>query len=96
MAFAANKADLYETEQVNEESGRDYAKEIGAIFKLTSAKNASGIEEVFKSVGLKFIDPEYSEDKTEEQIEKEKIRRQTIKISPVANNDKEQTKKGCC
>jgi hypothetical protein len=44
IAFAANKADLYETEQVNEESGRGYAKDIGSIFKLTSAKNSSGIE----------------------------------------------------
>ena len=96
---------MYESEQVNEESGRGYAKEIGSIFKLTSAKNSSGIEvnllfictqDLFKSVGLKFIDPEYSEDKTEEDIDKEKIRRNTVRISQIPKKDEEQAKKGCC
>lgn len=34
-------------EQVPEETGRNFAKEIGAIFKYTSAKNASGIDVTF-------------------------------------------------
>lgn len=45
IAVAANKADLYEHEEaVPEAKGRDFAKEIGAVFKYTSAKNATGID----------------------------------------------------
>ena len=44
IAIAANKSDLYEQEEVDEEKVRAFAKEIDAIFKLTSAKNASGID----------------------------------------------------
>ena len=59
IAIAANKSDLYENEQVNEEEARNYAKSVGAIFIGTSAMNASGIEDLFKAVGSKFIDPNY-------------------------------------
>ena len=62
IAIAANKCDLYEDEKVKEEEGREFAKEIGAYFKLTSAFLNSGIEELFKSVGCKLINPNYSED----------------------------------
>ena len=33
-------------------TGRAFAKEIGAIFKSTSAKNQKGIEELFKDIGI--------------------------------------------
>ena len=59
IAIAANKSDLYEIEQVNEEEARNFAKSVGAIFFTTSAMNSSGIEELFKAVGSKFIDPNY-------------------------------------
>jgi len=59
IAIAANKSDLYEIEQVNEEEARNYAKNVGAIFFTTSAMNSSGIEELFKAVGSKFIDPNF-------------------------------------
>ncbi len=41
---------------------RQYANEIGAVFKLTSACTSAGIEELFKSIGCKFLDPNYRED----------------------------------
>jgi putative ribosome biogenesis GTPase RsgA len=44
IAIAANKSDLYDQEQVDEQKAKAFAKEIGAIFKSTSAKNASGID----------------------------------------------------
>jgi hypothetical protein len=44
VAIAANKSDLYESEDVEEEKVRAFAKEIDAIYKLTSAKNSSGID----------------------------------------------------
>lgn len=42
--MAANKSDMYENEEVEEQAGRGFAKDSGAIFKYTSAKNASGID----------------------------------------------------
>ena len=59
IAIAANKSDLYEIEEVNEEEARNYAKSVGAIFIATSAMNSSGIEDLFKAVGSKYIDPNY-------------------------------------
>jgi hypothetical protein len=35
---------MYENEEIDEALGRALAKEIGAVFKYTSAKNNSGIE----------------------------------------------------
>ena len=62
IGLAANKCDLIENEQVPEEKAREFAKEIGAIFKLTSACTSIGIEELFVGVGCKFLDPNYKED----------------------------------
>ena len=60
--MAANKSDLIDSEKVSEEKAREFAKEIGAIFKLTSASTSVGIEELFVGVGCKFLDPNYKED----------------------------------
>ena len=49
--LVGNKKDLYTKEQVDEETGRNKAKEINAIFKLTSAKNERGaINEYIKEL----------------------------------------------
>jgi hypothetical protein len=43
-------------EQVKEEEGREFAQKIGAIFRLTSAKNGEGIKEMFNVIGKKYLD----------------------------------------
>ena len=68
IAIAANKCDLYEDEKVKEEEGREFAKEIGAYFKLTSAFLNSGIEELFKTIGVKFLDDYINNLNKEEDI----------------------------
>jgi small GTP-binding protein len=55
LAVAANKSDLYMKEQVKEEEGREFAQKIGAIFRLTSAKNGEGIKEMFNVIGKKYL-----------------------------------------
>ena len=60
--MAANKSDLFDKEQVPEGDARNYASEIGAVFKLTSACSGTGIEELFKSIGCKFLDPNFKEE----------------------------------
>ena len=61
IGLAGNKIDLYDKEQVSEAEARKYASEIGVVFKLTSALNGTGIEELFKILGRKIFDPNYIE-----------------------------------
>ena len=68
--MAANKCDLIDSERVSEERAREFAKEIGAIFKLTSASTSIGIEELFIGVGCKFLDPNYKEDENKKPVAK--------------------------
>jgi len=51
LAVAGNKCDLEETRQVSREEGRQYAEQINAIFKETSAKRDENIEELFMEIG---------------------------------------------
>ena len=62
IGLAANKSDLIDKEEVPEGEARQFALDIGAIFKLTSASNGSGIEDMFKSIGCKYLDPNYKDD----------------------------------
>ena len=56
FGLAGNKKDLFQNEQVNEDEGEKKAKEIGALFKLTSAKNGQmGINEFMGSLLEKYI-----------------------------------------
>ena len=49
-ALAANKADLFDKEEVNEDEGRNFAEEKNLIFYLTSACNRTGIDNLFKDI----------------------------------------------
>ena len=62
IGLAGNKSDLFDKEEVREEEAQNYAKEIGAIFRLTSACTSLGIEELFKCIGCKLLDPNYKDD----------------------------------
>ena len=64
IGIAANKCDLYDNEAVSEEKARQFAEKIGAIFKLTSAYTSVGIEELFVTLGSKFLDPNFKDDGT--------------------------------
>ena len=50
LGLAGNKKDLFQQEQVTEEEGEKKAEEIGAIFKLTSAKTKVGINEFIEQL----------------------------------------------
>ena len=92
IGIAANKCDLYDNEQVPEEEARAFADEIGAVFKLTSANTNTGIEELFKAVGCKVLDPNFSE---EVETTNNKKPTPVIKIEGD-NNQVNKKKKGCC
>ena len=55
ICLAGNKCDLFEREAVTEEEGKELAKEMGAIFQLTSPKEKIGINELFQTVGYKVL-----------------------------------------
>lgn len=90
IAVAANKSDLYDHEEVDEGIGRGFAQSNNLIFRYTSAKNASGIDELFESIGEKLLDPEQN-GKTPEK--KENVRN-TIILNK--QNKKDEDKGGCC
>ena len=57
MALAGNKNDMYEQEEVEENEGKELAKQLGAIFQKTSAKESTGVEDLFTKIGKKFLNP---------------------------------------
>ena len=61
MALAGNKNDMYEHEEVEESEGKELAKSLGAIFQKTSAKESTGVEDLFLKIGKKFLNPNSSE-----------------------------------
>ena len=92
MALAGNKNDMYEHEEVEENEGKDLAKELGAIFQKTSAKESTGVEDLFLKIGKKFINPNAgdspSSGKVESQPKGQKLKSESQKS--------EGGKKGCC
>ena len=99
IAVAANKSDNYLEQQVSNEDGKNLAKELNAIFQLTSAKLGSGINELFKLIAEKYIDP--SKNISESYLCKEEIieQKNKIKLEEIRNKKKEeekQKKRQCC
>ena len=64
-AVVANKNDLYESQQVNEEEAKEFAKSINAIYQSTSAKSNSGIATLFDNIGHRFFDPNFNTNEIE-------------------------------
>ncbi len=60
IAIAANKSDLVEQEAVHLSEGKKFAEDHNAIFKMTSAKDGTGIRDLFASipVALGLINPQ--------------------------------------
>ena len=61
LAVVGNKNDLYEIEKVSEDEGRNYAKEINAIFMLVSAKNGDNINNLFNDIVNLYWEPIFQE-----------------------------------
>ena len=110
FVVVGNKFDLYEKKQISDEEALDFAKSIRAIFQYTSAKNSSGINELFNNIGNKYFNPDFNlleeENKERELYEKKKenkiknkydnsTERSSIKLDSSSKCEVEQ-KKGCC
>lgn len=93
LAIIGNKSDLYEYEQVSKKEAMNYANEIGAFFKLTSAKNNVGIDEIFQFIGEKLVNPDMENEGSLTKEEMENIQKYKLKKE---SKEKEKRKKMCC
>ena len=105
LGLAGNKCDL-DKEEVSEEEARNLAKEMNAIFELTSASKNIGIDQFFHNLGCKYIDPKFKTNETELNELKQKVDNDNKKEKNVNKNlkldekdlrqDNKAQKKGCC
>ena len=98
IGLAANKSDLYEQQQVSEKEGKEYAKQINAIFKETSACTGVGVNELFTALSNKLLDPTYIDKEDEDDYnENQEVRKQkTVVLDPnKMKQDKSRFHK-CC
>ena len=77
LAVVADNINLVEKQVVSNEDGRAFAKEIGAIFQLTSSKNNDGIYNLFELIGKNYLDPNFDFELYQKKIEEDYIRRYT-------------------
>ena len=59
IALAGNKKDKYEEEEVSDEEGSSYAKEIKANFFLVSANSGEGIGTMFQTLADNLFDKKF-------------------------------------
>ena len=59
IALAGNKKDKYEEEEVSDEEGSSYAKEIKANFFLVSANSGEGISTMFQTLADNLFDKKF-------------------------------------
>ena len=91
LAVVGNKSDLYENDNLaDEKQAKEFAKEINAVFMLTSAKTGDGIEKFFNTLTDKFLSPEFNP-KVKEML-KDKGETQTLDKN---SNNQPKKKKFC-
>ena len=84
---------MYEYEEVSDEEGMALAKQFGAIYQRTSAKDANGgVDQLFKTIGKKFLNPN-SEDTS--NMTKEELRKKGLELKKerIKSENKQTT---CC
>ena len=83
---------MYQFEEITTDEGIAFSKEIDSIYRRTSAKSGEGIDELFRLVGQKFLNPNSinTTNMTNEELKKhgDKLKREKIK--------NEQKKRNCC
>ena len=93
LAVVGNKNDLYEIEKVSEDEGRNYAKEINAIFMLVSAKNGDNINNLFNDIVNLYWEPIFQE-KVDEMSNKDNG---SVRLKKGFKKEEEMFKsKPCC
>ena len=91
IGIAGNKCDMFDKEAVTEDEAKAFATEIGAQFQLTSAFKNNGIEELFKLVGCKYLDPNF-----QQKVKENPSTTADKNIKLTNNKDNPGKKKGRC
>ena len=89
LAVAGNKCDLYLEEKVTEAEGKQLAKDIRAVFRLTSCKENIGIEELFEECGRKYLE-------NNNLIKANEAKDNKFNLNDSADNADGKKKKKCC
>ena len=81
--MVGNKDDMYQFQEITNDEGLAFAKELNSLYKRTSAKSGKGIDDLFKEIGKKLLHPdlEITSNMTKEELKKhgEKLKREKIK-----------------
>ena len=92
LALIGNKLDLYLEEKVTEEEGQNYAKELNAVFKRTSALEGVGLEELFNELMDKYLNEIKNDIQKKEDNQKENNKNIIIEKDKL----QEPNKSSCC
>ena len=98
VVIAANKNDLIQKEEVDEEEARKFASDLGAIFVGTSAKQVESINSLFIEIAKKYTGSEQIEIKDEEdpaQAKVEENKNDSMKLSANTATEKKKKKSFC-
>ena len=104
LGIAGNKDDLYENEQVSFQDAQNFADEIGAIYKKTSALSNTNIQFIFECIGKKYIDSSFDyRAKDNEKKQKFEKNNENHSVKKTENNRlrlddeiKVKPKQNCC
>ena len=94
FAVAGNKCDLFQEEKVKEEEGKKFAKDIGAVFQLTSCKESIGIDDLFYECGKKYLETNNLVNKDNKESKGDTLKITSDKHKNKTNDDKKKPK--CC
>ena len=94
FAVAGNKCDLFQQEEVKQEEGKKFAKDIGAVFQLTSCKESIGIDDLFYECGKKYLETNNLVNKDNKESKGDTLKITSDKHKNKTNNDKKKSK--CC
>ena len=93
FGIAANKSDLYKQEEVDENEAREFAKKINSSFKLTSALENKGINELFDEVIEIYLGIQPTPNKS---YYRKKMFTSSFSLKRKKKQDKKEDKKKCC
>lgn len=95
LVIVANKSDLIDNEQVDEEEARNYAKKVKADFFVISAKENNSVNELFKSIAKKYSGTNSVEviEENDDIMSFRKIRKESVRVTKAFAKKK---KVGCC
>jgi GTPase SAR1 family protein len=96
IALAGNKLDLAQLRDIETIEAQQYASEIGAIFGETSAKDSSGIRNIFEQIGNTFLGRMEGRNKPDQHYDDDNSPTVLDRNTMPPNNTGSGTGKPCC